>query len=1013
MSSTMRKTGKRALAGMAAGALGLALVPFVGAGVSQAAITTNQTGVTVPGAGSNVIPRVISANGIVSSAYYVANTTATVPFQVVGAADDSVYVAADDTVVGGDDTLSITSFSVTSALGTGSLTEDDSALRAQLSGTSSAMTGVFSFGVPNTPGSQVNVVFPPAFSNAGTSAGGIAVTAPAREASPGTTAVGPVRAAATPSSVPFARVSWNNSSGDDTIGTDNIVVLTSAPTGATMTTSTGTLGVNRPVGDVTLTTTDGVTYFEVKASTPGTYSGFIQDVSDPAEQRAFSFTTAGAPTTMSLSPTSASAAVGQASGFLVELRDASGNLTQAGSLDSVLLSSSPAAGATFAPASPITAAQLADGTHRFTYANSAAGTYTVTATPQGTLGMSAQTAVVTVAGTVSDDSVSNLTVTTPAVAVNAGTVDGGNRTAAVPAGTSSISVLVNGDANTQYRFQATAQSTGSVINGVSNPTTDATSFKTNITLDASGRATIDLTLAGTALTANQAVTLEQIKADGSNIDNGPADIVITQTTPVIDGDSVTAAPRGTLVSKLNTPLNVEVTVENQFEVGAANYTVQVYRNSLATAAIGSGVTDTSGNVTLSVVNATGAANGTVETYLYRITSPGGVINTVAAAQNLTVTWLENPAISSVTVNTTPATVVAAGVVTAQPLIRVPADGFVSGTVTTYTVNPTTGVPAPNTTIANAGEFFTLTPSSAPATNLVVNAPEGVKLVTSLPSDTSPVLWSGGASEVTVGSGTPVYAFATKTGSHTITVTPVGLETPSATVTFTATNLPTNAYSVAASTSSVTVPVNGIQTYTATVTDVFGNVVPGATVEAAASGPVLLAGLTQAATLTMGATSGQATVAVVALAESGTGSIALTATTTGATAWTAAGVGYTPPAGAPAPVLTTATEVIVTTAPISASIVLSGERATVRGKSGIVVDGVTTGLAGGTTVVPFIKFPGQISYTQGTASRSVTITNEAEQVGEFTWQRRTGKKTYVYFATEGGDTRSSRIIIPAK
>jgi hypothetical protein len=31
-------------------------------------------------------------------------------------------------------------------------------------------------------------------------------------------------------------------------------------------------------------------------------------------------------------------------------------------------------------------------------------------------------------------------------------------------------------------------------------------------------------------------------------------------------------------------------------------------------------------------------------------------------------------------------------------------------------------------------------------------------------------------------------------------------------------------------------------------------------------------------------------------------------------------------------------------------------------------------------------------------------------GTFTWQRRTGKKTYVYFRADG-DVRSNRVIIP--
>jgi hypothetical protein len=34
-------------------------------------------------------------------------------------------------------------------------------------------------------------------------------------------------------------------------------------------------------------------------------------------------------------------------------------------------------------------------------------------------------------------------------------------------------------------------------------------------------------------------------------------------------------------------------------------------------------------------------------------------------------------------------------------------------------------------------------------------------------------------------------------------------------------------------------------------------------------------------------------------------------------------------------------------------------------------------------------------------------------GEFYWQRKTGKKIYVYFMNEDGTVKSARIIIPAK
>ena len=62
---------------------------------------------------------------------------------------------------------------------------------------------------------------------------------------------------------------------------------------------------------------------------------------------------------------------------------------------------------------------------------------------------------------------------------------------------------------------------------------------------------------------------------------------------------------------------------------------------------------------------------------------------------------------------------------------------------------------------------------------------------------------------------------------------------------------------------------------------------------------------------------------------------------------------------------------------------------------VIVTGTSTGLGMGAIVRPMVKFPGQTSYTQDTASILV------DEAGDFTWQRRTGKKIYVYVKTEDG------------
>jgi hypothetical protein len=92
--------------------------------------------------------------------------------------------------------------------------------------------------------------------------------------------------------------------------------------------------------------------------------------------------------------------------------------------------------------------------------------------------------------------------------------------------------------------------------------------------------------------------------------------------------------------------------------------------------------------------------------------------------------------------------------------------------------------------------------------------------------------------------------------------------------------------------------------------------------------------------------------------------------------------------------------------VTKSITITGNRTTVSGKPGIIVNGTTTGFKKGDTVVPYIRFPGETSFTQGSARP------EIDADGSFSWQRKTGKKASVYFATEDGNLTSNRVTIQA-
>ena len=95
------------------------------------------------------------------------------------------------------------------------------------------------------------------------------------------------------------------------------------------------------------------------------------------------------------------------------------------------------------------------------------------------------------------------------------------------------------------------------------------------------------------------------------------------------------------------------------------------------------------------------------------------------------------------------------------------------------------------------------------------------------------------------------------------------------------------------------------------------------------------------------------------------------------------------------------EPVSATPGVEKSILITGSRE----DRSVVVSGATTGLVG-ERVTPWIRFPGPGGYAPGAGVQTVA------DDGTFTWQWRTGKKTYVYFRAES-DVRSNRVIIPAR
>ncbi|MFM1966349.1 MAG: hypothetical protein RL134_2074 [Actinomycetota bacterium] len=88
--------------------------------------------------------------------------------------------------------------------------------------------------------------------------------------------------------------------------------------------------------------------------------------------------------------------------------------------------------------------------------------------------------------------------------------------------------------------------------------------------------------------------------------------------------------------------------------------------------------------------------------------------------------------------------------------------------------------------------------------------------------------------------------------------------------------------------------------------------------------------------------------------------------------------------------------------VSPTIMITGERGKGRESRNIYVNGTTTRLAGD-VVQAHVRTAGSPDYSDGT-----TRTVKADET--FTWQRRSSRRTYVYFSAEGGTIKSNIIVI---
>ena len=818
-------------------------------------------------------------------------------------------------------------------------------------------------------------------------------------------------------SIPEAKASWTGAGNFDNTSNLNTVRLTTAPSGAaTMTiddtasgNTTATLAVPATGVGVTAGTDDSSIRFNV--DTAGAYAGSIANGTDTVS---FSFTTAGAPTSMTLTPATQTLLVGAVATVTVTLKDAAGNTTQPQTVDSVTLVSS---GDDTVSTSPLTGAKggaLQYGVVDDTIATQSAGTSTLTATPLGTLpgsGVTAATATLVKAGAVSVTPATSVKVTTPtnAISTPANTDDTVDRTVAVQTGTSTVVLTIDDTtgnaAGSQLRFKLTPIAGGTVtVGGQSGSSTSA--LFVDVTTSSTRTASITATLSGTALLAGSAsLTVKQVDVLDANLTSG-AGIVVNQTAAAVSDTTITVSPDDSVVAKLGDSIPVTVTVADQFGNLQSGWVVAASRGtSVPGTFLNQATTNASGEATVTVTSLAGSTAPKLEQYSFNATPTIG--SAVPVNNALQVTYTATGEIASLSVAGLGGTVVSptsvtnttTAVVTA-PLVTVPFGGTAS-TISAQSFTVATGA---NVAGGAAGQVaaFQATPSTlTPITASVPIGSTGV-FVSTTPS----TLWSAGKSTVTVGADDTVYVFGTQAGLHNVTFTAGGR---SVTIPVKVQTSMDAAYNVAITPKAQELAVGAIGTATVKVTDVFGNAVASATggsgddtgqVTVTASGAVLLAGFNTQQNFVTNA-SGEATVTIIA--GNAPGAATLTVTPKVGTATPAWQTAYTPPTGAPAPVLSDAALIAVGAGPDTKSITIVGERTTVSGRSGIIVDGIVTGIEDGKTVVPYIRFPGQTTFTAGSARPEITD-------GEFVWQRKTGKRVTVYVTNDDGDVRSNRVTI---
>jgi len=617
---------------------------------------------------------------------------------------------------------------------------------------------------------------------------------------------------------------------------------------------TGSVGASATMtGTLSLTT----------AAAAGSYAGHLTytDSAGHTLKVNWSFTTTGAPKTIALAmtPTSVpSAATAVASSVTLTVRDAANNLTQLATGDTVTLTSSNATEIPTFGDVTTAASEIPAGTRDIsvTPKNSAiAGTYTITATPAGTLpaaGVVAATTSLTVAA-IATQGAASLSVSSPTTDILASTT---TATAAVTKLNPAIvngSIVVTGSGVTPNAPVAVAvganiaSATDALkVNGVSVDedaqagagVTDATVY---VVANAAGVISFSVDVSG-ATVANADVIKLTLGSPIAAAGNTYAVLSLTYETAAL-AFTTTPAHSGLAVAKIGDPVSVAIKAVDQYGNGYANYVVSANLAGTATGATtattGTSVsarTALNGTATLSVPapSATFAGNATLTT---KLTTPSGG-SSGASDSTVTVTY---------------STTGLAGTLVLADSDTTTTDDNKSTRTVVIAPAALTANEAANTDNLVAITVTTTAPASLTYSAVATN---GIRLFT---ADLTAL--TAGASTVTGTAGTTtIYAVPTKIGDGTITVTAGGLSKV-----FTLTGI----LNTAPKGQLITVTAQATAgAFTVKVTDIFGNPV-AATVDLSLAGAGTTSSGFKNISLTTLATTGENTFDVTSSGSSAT------------------------------------------------------------------------------------------------------------------------------------------------